>query len=282
MYRNERAPNLRALRSEEYTRLVSEIESDAVFRGAVPGAGTTPIEDYALLSDCRTAALVSKRGSIDWLCLPRLDSASVFGALLGTTEHGHWTLCPSDPNATCTHRYDSDTFILIARWETGSGVAEVHDYLAIHDTNTDADPDTRAGTQANTQDPNRTDLIRRVVGISGTVQFEQTLRFRFDYARALPWVRQIGSREHPELLAIAGPDAVLARCGQLDAAGTSHRGSFTVEAEQHRDLAITCTCRPRLRSMPRRACEPPATGGSAGRSELNMTARIGTWWSGRS
>ena len=85
----------------------------------------TPIEDYALLSDCHSAALVSSGGSIDWLCLPRFDSPSMFGALLGTEEHGRWQLRPHDPDAEASRSYDGDSFILVTRWQTSSGVAEV-------------------------------------------------------------------------------------------------------------------------------------------------------------
>ena len=72
-----------------------------------------PIEDYAILSNCRTAALVSREGSIDWLCLPRYDSPSIFGALLGEQKHGHWTVRASDPDARVTRFYEDDTFV---RW----------------------------------------------------------------------------------------------------------------------------------------------------------------------
>lgn len=133
---------------------------------------STPIEDYALLSNCRTAALVSRDGSIDWLCLPRLDSASVFARLLGGDDDGSWRLRPTDENATVSRRYDDDTFMLITRWETATGVAEVHDLMTV-----DTDPHVAV---------DRTDLVRRVVGVSGTVEFEVDLRVRFDYANALP------------------------------------------------------------------------------------------------
>lgn len=178
-----------------------------------------PIEDYALLSDCRTAALVSRDGSIDWLCLPRFDAPSIFGALLGDPTHGCWTLRPVDPNATMRRHYWPDTFILVTRWETTEGVAEVHEFMPM------------------TED--RTDVVRRVIGISGTVAFHTELRMHFDYARAVPWVRQIGSAEEPALRATAGPDAVVVRGVKLDASDHVHTVDFDVAADETRDLTLS-------------------------------------------
>lgn len=176
-----------------------------------------PIESYALLSNCRTAALVSDAGSIDWLCLPRYDAASIFGALLGDEEHGRWSLRPTDPDATATRRYDGDTFVLVSTWTTATGVAEVIEFMPI-------DEDV---------------VVRRVVGVEGSVAFESELRLRFDYARALPWVRQIGDDDAAAvLLAIAGPDAVVVRGPRLRPDGTTHRGSFTVTAGKAVDSVL--------------------------------------------
>lgn len=184
-----------------------------------------PIEDYALLSDCRTAALVSREGSIDWLCLPRYDSPSVFGALLGDEEHGCWSLRPTDPEAVSTRRYDGDTFTLVTRWETSSGVVEVHDCLPVDTRRLDV--------------VRRVDLVRRVVGVSGRVELTQRLRLRFDYARALPWVRQVGDGADRHLVAIAGPDAVVLRGAKLHADDHEHVGASAVEAGETRDLTLT-------------------------------------------
>ncbi|MFD0865946.1 glycoside hydrolase family 15 protein [Tessaracoccus lubricantis] len=185
----------------------------------------TPIEDYALLSDCRTAALVSRHGHIDWLCVPRLDSPSVFAGLLGGTDDGGWGLHPVDRGATVTRRYDDHTFVLVTRWETATGVAEVHDFMPVGD-----------GPQAA---PDRTDLVRRLVGVEGTVEFATDLRIRFDYARALPWVRQTGTPDQPELVAIAGPDAIVVRGVQLRPDGHRHVARLRVEAEDRVDLTLT-------------------------------------------
>ncbi|MBT8796888.1 glycoside hydrolase family 15 protein [Microbacterium flavum] len=183
------------------------------------------IEDYALLSSCRTAALVSRSGSIDWLCLPRFDSGSVFGALLGAPGQGSWQLRPTDPAAIATRRYDGDTFTLITRWEANGGVAEVHDCLPVDPRHLDL--------------AHRVDLVRRVVGVSGEVEFAQEVRLRFDYARAVPWVRQTGTTGAPEITAIAGPDAVTIRGAALDADDHVHRGALTVAAGGVRDLVLT-------------------------------------------
>src|SRR5680860_1656954 len=90
------------------------------------------IEDYALTSDCHTAALVGCDGSIDWLCLPRYDSSSMFGALLGDKEHGRWLLAPSDSGAESSRRYLKHTFVLQTTWTTDSGEVEVTDLSLIH------------------------------------------------------------------------------------------------------------------------------------------------------
>ncbi len=162
---------------------------------------------------------------MEWLCLPRLDSASVFAALLGDTDDGSWRLRPSETDAWTERRYDGDTFVLVTRWETPTGVAEVHDFMPVGS-------DQQAAID-------RTDLVRRVVGISGTVDFDVDLRLRFDYARALPWVRQTGSKADPELIAMAGPDAVALRGVRLHPEGHQHHGSVRVSAGQQVDLTLT-------------------------------------------
>jgi len=184
-----------------------------------------PIEDYALLSNCRTAALVSREGSIDWLCVPRLDSGSVFGALLGDEDHGCWSLRPVDAKATATRYYDGDTLILVTRWESANGIAEVHDVMPIG----------KHGSVAE----DRGDVIRRIIGVKGLVEFDHTLRLRFDYARAMPWVRQVGTDETPELVAMAGPDAVVLRGARAVASDHVHTGKIAVAEGQSVDLSLT-------------------------------------------
>ncbi|MGN6272311.1 MAG: glycoside hydrolase family 15 protein [Protaetiibacter sp.] len=185
----------------------------------------SPIEDYALLSDSRTAALVSRDGSIDWLCLPRFDSPSIFGALLGEEEHGCWKLRPSDPDARVTRAYHDGTFTLVTRWECADGVAEVHELLTVAD-------ERRGGSRT-------TDLVRRIVGVSGTVEFSHSIRFRFAYARSVPWVRQRKGATEPEILAIAGPDAVSVRGTPLRADDHVHTGTCSVSAGDTLDLVLS-------------------------------------------
>ncbi|MBO0980825.1 glycoside hydrolase family 15 protein [Microbacterium sp. SD291] len=210
------------------------------------------IEDYALLSNCRTAALVSKDGGIDWLCLPRLDSPSTFAALLGDESHGSWRIRPAEADAVCTRRYDGDTFVLITRWESADAVAEVHDFMPIG-----LDPDVAI---------RRTDLIRRVVGVHGEMTFEQELSIRFDYARVMPWVRQTGTAEDPCVTAMGGPDAVALRGAPLEAADHRHRGEVVVRAGEVRDLHLTWF--PSHRDVP-----PPLDVAT----ELEQTK---SWWQG--
>lgn len=180
---------------------------------------TIRIEDHALVGDCRTGALISRSGTIDWLCVPRFDSPSIFAALLGTDEHGSWSLAPTGTATPVSRNYDGDTLIVVTRWETATGVAEVHEFMPI--------------------DGGRVDLVRRVVGISGTVEFTTALRMRFDYARSVPWVRQTGHAHDPVLLAIAGPDAVVVRGVALHATDHVHHATLSVTAGEHLDLVLT-------------------------------------------
>src|SRR5680860_51137 len=177
------------------------------------------IEDYALISDCHTAALVGRDGSIDWLCLPRYDSASMFGALLGTEDNGRWLLAPADPAATCTRRYVGDTFILVTEWTTQTGQVEVTDFMPLGN--------------------GRSDVLRRVRGISGTVQMAQELRIRFGYSTRIPWVRQLRHEAGSAIIAVAGPDAIVVRGPALEAADHRHLSEFTVLPGETVDLQLT-------------------------------------------
>jgi GH15 family glucan-1,4-alpha-glucosidase len=145
------------------------------------------IEDYALLSDLQTAALVARGGSIDWLCFPRFDSGACFAALLGDESNGRWRLAPAG-GGTSSRRYLPDTLVLETTWETETGAARVLDFMP---------PRGRAP-----------DLVRIVEGVRGRVAFRSDLTIRFDYGRIVPWVRRLdgGGRT-----AVAGPDALCFR-----------------------------------------------------------------------
>jgi len=143
------------------------------------------IEDYALLGDLHTAALVSTEGSIDWLCLPRFDSPACFAALLGAPEHGSWSLAPAAGGRCTSRRYRGDTLVLETEWTSpGGGRVRVVDFMP-----------PRGHTPH---------LVRIVEGISGDVAMHGALRLRFDYGHVMPWVRHRQNR----MEAIAGPDAV--------------------------------------------------------------------------
>src|SRR5215203_1847939 len=129
---------------------------------------SVPLEDYALLGDCETAALVSRAGSIDWLCWPRFDSDACFAALLGTPEHGRWLLCAADPEARVSRRYRDDTLILETTIEVPDGTVLVTDFMP---------PRGRYS-----------DIVRVVSGLRGRVRMRTDLVLRFDYGRSMPWV----------------------------------------------------------------------------------------------
>ena len=149
------------------------------------------IEDYALIGDCETAALVSKDGSIDWLCWPRFDSGACFAALLGDANNGRWRIAPAaagaEANARIRRRYRRDTLILETEFTTtdGSGVVVLIDFMPLRGG--------RAGSH----------LVRLVVGKRGTVPMRTELIVRFGYGGWVPWVTR---SETGDLLAIAGPD----------------------------------------------------------------------------
>ena len=143
------------------------------------------IEDYALIGDCQTAALVALDSSIDWLCFPRFDSGACFAALLGTPEHGRWLLAPASHIRRTSRRYRENTLVLETDYETESGAVTLIDCMP-----------------PRTQEP---DLVRMVVGRRGQVPMRMELIIRFDYGAIIPWVRRIKRG----IRAVAGPDTLL-------------------------------------------------------------------------
>ncbi|MFP5347356.1 MAG: glycoside hydrolase family 15 protein [Actinomycetes bacterium] len=179
------------------------------------------IEDYALIGDCHTAALVGCDGSIDWLCLPRYDSPSIFAALLGDPDNGRWVLAPADDVVSTRRCYHGDTFVLETIWETDGGAVSVLDFMPVGDR--------------------RADVVRRVTGLRGKVKMRQELTLRFAYSSALPWVRKVRTDDGlTRLLAVAGPDAVTLRGGPMpNAHDHRHVGDFTVAEGITVDLVLT-------------------------------------------
>jgi GH15 family glucan-1,4-alpha-glucosidase len=149
-------------------------------------SSSKPLEDYGLIGNMISAALVARDGSIDWLCLPHFDSAACFAALLGNPEHGRWLLAPVDEQARSSRRYLPDTAILETRFETDGGAVTVTDFMPL------------------TEDEDKVDVVRIVRGARGEVPMRMELVLRFDYGRTVPWVR----RRDYGLSAVAGPDAL--------------------------------------------------------------------------
>jgi GH15 family glucan-1,4-alpha-glucosidase len=175
------------------------------------------IEDYALIGDCETAALVGRDGAIDWLCWPRFDSDACFAALLGSRENGHWSMTTTDPGARTTRRYRGDTVILETRIETEFGAATVIDFMP---------PRGRYS-----------DLVRIVRGERGAVAMRTELRLRFGYGFVVPWVSRL---DDGSLRAIAGPDMVLLRTpAATHGESKSTVSTFTVRAGESVPFVLT-------------------------------------------
>ncbi|CAL9403765.1 glycoside hydrolase family 15 protein [Streptomyces sp. enrichment culture] len=145
------------------------------------------IEDYAVIGDEQTVALIGRDGSVDWLCLPRFDSGSCFARLLGAEDDGHWRIAPKGARRCARRAYRPGTLVLDTEWETDEGTVRVTDLMPQRD---------RAP-----------DVVRIVEGLRGRVTVHSTLRLRFDYGSIVPWVRNSGGHR----VAVAGPDAVWLR-----------------------------------------------------------------------
>ena len=166
---------------------------------------STPIEDYGLIGDCRSAALVSRGGSIDWLCWPRFDSEACFAALLGSRDHGRWLVAPRD-EARITRQYRANTLILETFFETADGAVVLVDFMPFHGE--------------------RSEIVRLVHGTRGRVRMHTELILRFGYGAVVPWVTRL---ESGVLRAIAGPDMVLLRTPvHLKGKNMTTVGEFTV------------------------------------------------------
>ncbi|WP_194962193.1 MULTISPECIES: glycoside hydrolase family 15 protein [Streptomyces] len=189
------------------------------------------IEDYALIGDMQTAALVCRDGTADWLCLPRFDSHAAFAGLLGTEEHGFWRVGPAHPSgaappAADRRRYRGDSLVLESEWDTPRGTVRVIDFM----------PPRQGAPQ----------LIRIVEGVSGRVPMRSALRMRFSYGRVVPWVHKVGDRS----VAVAGPDSVwLDTSADTFGKDLTTYSDFTVSPGER--VAFTISWQPSH-------CEPPA------------------------
>jgi len=208
------------------------------------------IEDYALIGDMQTAALVGKDGSIDWLCLPRFDSSACFTRLLGTDDHGHWSICPAGQpgDAEATRHYQGDTLILQTEWRTATGTVRLVDFMPPRDGKPPV-------------------VVRIVEGVHGHVDMECTVRLRLGYGAILPWVRRRDGR----VSATAGPDSLwLDTPVTLAGRNMAHCASFRVAAGEHVPFALTW--QPSHMAAPERA-DPAA--------ELRQTIRFWRDWAFR-
>ncbi|MEU5880738.1 glycoside hydrolase family 15 protein [Spirillospora sp. NPDC047279] len=174
------------------------------------------IEDYALIGDCQSAALVRTDGSIDWLCLPRFDSEACFAALLGDEENGRWRIAPAGGGAATRRRYRGDTLVLETEWELPGGSVRLIDFM-----------------------PHRgeaPDIVRIVEGLSGEVAMAFDLRLRFGYGHRVPWMHQADG----QLAGIAGPDAIWLRSPvKVSGREFAHTAEFTVRPGERIPFVLT-------------------------------------------
>ncbi|KIG10868.1 glycoside hydrolase family 15 protein [Caballeronia concitans] len=175
-----------------------------------------PIEDYALIGDGNTAALVSRDGSIDWLCWPRFDDDACFAALLGTSDNGCWTIAPAGRIVRQARRYQEDTLVLESDFEVDGGAVRVTDFMPVGD-----------GPRS---------LVRIVTGLGGVVDMRSELRLRFNYGELEPLIERIGG----ELHACIGPDRVVLRTGiGMDVSNGAMHARFIVKAGECVSFALS-------------------------------------------
>jgi GH15 family glucan-1,4-alpha-glucosidase len=174
------------------------------------------IEDYALLGDLQTAALVSRAGSVDWCCFPRFDSGACFAALLGEPKHGRWLLAPATGILRSERRYRQDTLILESVYETAAGAVRIIDFMPPRNL--------------------APDIVRIVEGLHGRVPMRSELIIRFDYGRTIPWVRRVDDTQ----VAVAGPDALCLRTpAKLHGENLTTVSEFVVEPGQRVPFVLT-------------------------------------------
>ena len=206
------------------------------------------IEDYCLIGDCETAALVSREGSIDWLCWPTFSSGACFAALLGTRDHGFWKIAPAGKVTATRRQYEAHTLIVETTFETKEGAVCLIDFMPPREEHSH--------------------VIRMVRGVRGKVKMQMDLTIRFDYGRTVPWVT---SGDH-EMRAVAGPDMVVLRTkAPLHGEGMSTRSEFTVKEGETVSFALTY-----LSSLDKIPAEFQVD------EALGKTRQFWTEWSGKS
>ncbi len=214
-----------------------------------PDETAPPIEDYALIGDCTTAALVSRAGSIDWLCVPRLDSNACLAALLGTPDNGRWSIRPADEQAKASRRYVPGTMVLETTFETSSGCVTITDFMV---------PE-----QANSS------ILRILRGVRGRMDMQLHATLRFDYGLTVPWVTRL--EDGSGLRAIAGPDMMVIRSPvQVRGEGMSSVAEFSVAAGESLAFELTHV-----------ASHLPVPDAIDSEAALKVTLAYWTEWSGR-
>jgi GH15 family glucan-1,4-alpha-glucosidase len=199
------------------------------------------IEQYAMVGDTQTAALIGDDGSVDWMCAPRFDSGACFAALLGDENNGRWLIAPAAGGRATRRQYRDHTLVLETEFETPDGAVRIIDFMPIRDQTVD--------------------VVRIVEGLRGHVPMQMHLTIRFDYGQTIPWVRNIGGA----LVAVAGPDALVLRA-PVETRGVGHStvAEFTVRAGQR--VPFSLAWYPSHQDVPR----PRNTAWSLSRTE--------SWW----
>ena len=206
-----------------------------------------PLEDYALIGDTQSAALVGIDGSIDWLCLPRFDSGACFAALLGDRDNGRWRLAAKGAERAARRRYVDNALVLETEWEVDGGMVRVTDFMP---------PRTE-----------RPDVVRLVEGLRGRVEMEMDLTLRFDYGRLVPWARRLGG----DLCFVSGPDQVCLRTDTpIEGEDLSTVSRFTIDEGQFASFVLSWNP---SHEPPH---EPPHAGGA-----LEATLEWWRAWAGR-
>jgi GH15 family glucan-1,4-alpha-glucosidase len=199
------------------------------------------IEQYAMIGDTQTAALIGDDGSVDWMCAPRFDSGACFAALLGDENHGRWLIAPAAGGGAARRRYRDGTLVLETEFDTPEGSVRITDFMPIRDKTVD--------------------IVRIVEGLHGHVPMQMHMTIRFDYGSIIPWVRNIRGA----LVAIAGPDALVLRT-PIETKGVGHStvAEFTIRRGQR--VPFTLAWYPSNEDVPR---------------QINATwalTRTTSWW----